>query len=236
MQRHVEPEILDELAVADPKALRSRKDLRRVNGWMGHGRIMAHELRLAARGLHPPRPARIIEIGAGDGHFSLTVGCRLCRDWPSVRATLLDKQDLVSPGTRLAFERLGWQAEPLITDVFDWLGQPTAQGWDVMVANLFLHHFSAAQLAELLHSAAQRTRVFLALEPRRSAWSLTFSRCLWIIGCNAVTRHDAPISVRAGLADRELSRLWPVAQGWSVLERPVGLFSHLFVAHQFQTS
>src|SRR5436190_16442240 len=49
MQRHVEPELLDELPANDPRALRSRKDLERVNAWMGHSRIMARQLRWATR-------------------------------------------------------------------------------------------------------------------------------------------------------------------------------------------
>jgi hypothetical protein len=101
-----------------------------------------------------------------------------------------------------------------------------------MVANLFLHHFSAAQLVELLGGAARRARVFVALEPRRSGWALAVSRMIWLIGCNDVTRHDAPVSVRAGFAGRELSRLWPADAGWSLVERRAGPFSHLFVAQR----
>jgi hypothetical protein len=47
-----------------------------------------------------------------------------------------------------------------------------------------------------------------------------------------VTRHDAVLSVRAGFAGRELSALWPSADGWKLEERRAGLFSHLFVAHR----
>jgi hypothetical protein len=51
-----------------------------------------------------------------------------------------------------------------------------------------------------------------------------------LIGCNAVTRHDAAASVRAGFAGRELSALWPARPGWRLREGRAGLFSHLFVA------
>jgi hypothetical protein len=64
-------------------------------------------------------------------------------------------------------------------------------------------------------------------DPRRSARSLLFSRLLWVIGCNQVTRHDAVVSIRAGF---ELSRLWPADQSWTLQENPAGWFSHLFVA------
>jgi hypothetical protein len=73
---------------------------------------------------------------------------------------------------------------------------------------------------------------FVAVEPRRSARGLLFSRLLGFIGCNRVTRHDAPISVRAGFAGQELSQLWPTGRDWSLQERPAGWFSHLFVAQR----
>ena len=101
-----------------------------------------------------------------------------------------------------------------------------------MLANLFLHHFSEAQLAGMLAAAASQVRVFLALEPRRSGRSLLFSRLLWLIGCNRVTRYDAPVSVRAGFAGNDLSQLWPAGEGWALRERPVGSFSHLFIAQR----
>ena len=73
---------------------------------------------------------------------------------------------------------------------------------------------------------------FIALEPRRSSWSFALSRQLWAIGCNRVTRHDAPVSVRAGFSGNELSRLWPQNGKWRLQERPAGWFSHLFLARR----
>jgi hypothetical protein len=107
-----------------------------------------------------------------------------------------------------------------------------ASALEVVVANLFLHHFQDVRLAELLSAVASRTRVFVAIEPRRAPWPLITCRWLWAIGCNSVTRHDAAISVRAGFSGRELSALWPADPGWELTERPTGLFSHLFVARR----
>jgi len=59
-----------------------------------------------------------------------------------------------------------------------------------------------------------------------------FSRAVGLIGCNRVTRHDAPASVRAGFTGRELSQLWPEPESWLLEERAAGPFSHLFVAQR----
>lgn len=115
-----------------------------------------------------------------------------------------------------------------MTDVFDW-PQTSAT---VVVTNLFLHHFEAEQLAALLRLISTRAKLFIALEPRRSRWPLFCSRLLWAIGCNAVTRHDAAVSVHAGFSGRELSALWPAKSKWQLEEKSVGAFSHLFIARK----
>jgi len=232
MKRRIEPELLDELAPENPQAMGSRKDLQRINAWMGNDATMARALRAAFPG---QGPGRVTELGAGDGEIMLRVGRRLCRAWQGATVALLDRQNIVRPETRNRFAALGWLLETVTADVFDWVHRPAQGASQALVANLFLHHFSETQLAELLREAAKRAQVFAAVEPRRSLWGLTFSRLLWLIGCNRVTRHDAVISVRAGFVGRELSQLWPADGRWLLKERPAGLFSHLFVAQRIES-
>ena len=47
MKRIIEPELLDTLPPDDPRAVRSRRDLRRVNAWMRNHAIMARALQTA---------------------------------------------------------------------------------------------------------------------------------------------------------------------------------------------
>jgi len=173
-------------------------------------------------------PRQITELGAGDGNFLLSVAQRILRRWSDVKITLLDRQANVSVETLGAFANLGWQAEAIVTDVFAW---PQTAG-DIVVANLFLHHFEDAQLTELLHLVSLRAKLFIAVEPRRASWPLLCSRLLGAIGCNDVTRHDAVVSVRAGFSGSELSWLWPDKNNWQLTEQSAGPFSHLFMARK----
>ena len=229
MQRCVRPEWLDDLPPADARAVRSRRDLRKVNAWMGNCGTMARALRSSCNG---PTSRRLVELGAGDGRFLLRVARLLPTDWQGTRAVLLDRLKVASQETWRSFEALGWHAEILQAEALDWLARQSAPACEVMVSNLFLHHFSEAQLAGLLRATARQARVFIAVEPRRSGLSLLFSRLLWLIGCNQVTRYDAPLSVRAGFTGNELSRLWPAGEDWTLQERPAGWFSHLFIAQR----
>jgi hypothetical protein len=227
ISRRIETEWLDHLAPDDPRAQHSRRDLQRINAMMGNASIVRREI---GRALHGQSPGTIAEIGAGDGAFMLCVAGRRSTHWKNVQVLLVDGHAAVRNETLLRFESVGWKAEPIMADAAAWLDEPAGRVFDVMVANLVLHHFDTAALTTLLALAAKRTRLFVACEPRRNRFALAASHLLGLVGCNDVTRHDAVISVRAGFAGRELSALWPGSGDWELREGGRGLFGHCFVA------
>jgi Methyltransferase domain len=229
LPRRVEPEWLDELPQADPRAVWSRRDLKRINGWMLQARIMT---RLLVAALDGRTLRNLIELGAGDGTFMLALAKRLAPRWPNVQVTLVDRQNIVTERTRHAFHNLGWQAETISRDVFDFLRGAAPGCADMVLANLFLHHFERDSLAKLLGETARLADAFAACEPWRAGSGLIGSRLLWAIGCNGVTRHDALVSVRAGFRGRELSELWPSDDDWRLQEGAALPFTHCFLARR----
>jgi hypothetical protein len=77
--RSLEPEWLDDLPPEDPRAVRSRADLRRVNAIMGNARIIAREL---------GRATRVADLGGGDGSLMRAVESRLKRE---LEVTIVDR-------------------------------------------------------------------------------------------------------------------------------------------------
>ena len=227
MRRAIQPEILDRLPAADPRAIQSRRDLQKVNAFMGHVGVVT-------RALDTSRsfPRLVVELGAGDGSMLLKVAKRLGRPQTRVRAVLVDFNPSVSDRTTAEFRALGWDVETQKSDVFDWLLRADVERADLTIANLFLHHFRDPDLSTMLAAVSRQTNRFIACEPRRSNTSLAGTSLLVLIGCNSVTRHDAKISVRAGFHDHELSALWPNEQGWRITESSAGLFSHYFEANR----
>jgi hypothetical protein len=229
MHRIVEPEWLDELPPNAPQAVGSRRDLRRLNAWMGNVGSVARAL-TAGNGV--VRLRRLTELGAGDGHFLLKLARRLGPDWSGTKALLLDRQPQVTNQTLAGFRALHWQPETVTCDVLEWCNRAEPANSAVLLANLFLHHFNAQFLSVLLQTVETRADYFVALEPRRSKFALVFSNLVGVIGCNAVTRHDAPVSVRAGFNGQELTQFWPNQHRWSISERPAWPFGHLFIARR----
>lgn len=216
------PEILDHLAPDDPRALRSRRDLARINLVMRQAAIMAKAL----SGF--PAPKLLADLGGGDGRFLLSVARRLAKHWPGVKVLILDQQSIVNAQTRSQFAALGWDCQVLQGDIFQTLPQIAP---DIVTANLFLHHLDDATLARLLALVATRASGFAACEPRRSRFALFASHLVFALGANDVTRHDAVASVRAGFRASELSNLWPQNHGWQLGEHGCFPFTHVFQAH-----
>ena len=214
------PELLDLLPADDPRAMRSRRDLARINVVMMQHHIMAKSL----AGL--PCPRLLADLGGGDGRFLLGMARRL-KQWRGVKAVILDRQAIVSRETRDAFQVLGWSCEVMQGDIFETLPQLSP---DIVTANLFLHHLEERALGRLLALVASRAAGFVTSEPRRSAIAVFGARLVFMLGANDVSRHDALASVRAGFAGQELSSLWPRSPAWKIEERGVFPFTHRFVA------
>ncbi len=234
--RRLSPERLDHLAPADPQAIRSRADLRRINRLIGSvglitQALQAHAIRMPSGQDH--RPQRIIELGAGDGSLMLRLAKKFVQQWPGAHLTLLDRQNVISASTLDEFDRLGWTVDVLCRDVNEWIAASVRERWDMAIANLFVHHFDSPTISALFAVLGERSNLFMACEPRRSRLPLLASRLVFLAGANAVTREDAVLSVRAGFSGEELSALWPrSASRWVLQEGPAGLFSHTFVAYR----
>jgi hypothetical protein len=224
--RDVQPEWLDQLPAHDPRVAQSRRDLGRLNGLMLQVGIMA---RVLTRHHTGPPPRTLLDLGGGDGIFALRLARRLAPRWPGVTVTLVDRHDVVTDTTRAEFARHGWNIRTIAADVFSYLEQEPPDSHDIAAANLFLHHFAPETLGALLRRVARLVPCFVACEPRRGSFALNASRLVGLVGCSAVTRHDAVVSVRAGFTGRELSAAWPPGS-WRLREHAAGLFTHCFAA------
>jgi hypothetical protein len=198
--RIVTPEILDTLDAGHPEARRSRRDLRRLEWFLGGSRWIARAAlehrRDAGRG--------IVELGAGGGEL-----CgKLAASMPECPVTGLDYAGRPS-GLNSAVQ---WRSG----DFFQTL---PGSGGGLAAGNLILHHLSDEAL-RLLGAMLAGFRALLFSEPLRASWPLGLSRLAHpFVG--KVTRHDMPASIRAGFRPGELAGLLGLEQSsWRVEEVP----------------
>ena len=197
LSRVIVPEILDSLPPDDPRAIRSRRDLRWIDCYLGNSRWIVRELKSRISG-----PARIMEIGAGGGWLCESVHAAL----PASRLTGLD---LVPrpPGLPSAID---WKCG----DFFQTLGDTDAE---VCIGSLILHHFTDPALREL-GECLQSFRQVVFCEPLRARLPLFLSK-LSNPFLGEVTRHDMPVSIRAGFRQGELPGLFGLdSKKWHIRE------------------
>jgi hypothetical protein len=191
--RVVEPEWLDSLPHDHPDARGNRRDIRRINHLQGNFAWMAGQVRR-----HVRAGMRLLEVGAGAGDL----GARLRSILPA---------GCVYAGLDLAPRPEHWPGDwPWLRE--DLAGFDAYDGYDVILANLILHQFEDPVLARIGRRwrRAGVTRV-LARETVRSPVQERLVPLGRLLGMNAVSRHDAAVSVRAGFRGHELPRLLGLA-------------------------
>lgn len=184
MHRTLVPEILDSLDASDPDAMRSRRDLRRLDWLLGGSRWIVREL--ARRSVNPA--SAIYELGAGEGALCE----RLAGTFRQAHVTGLDLQ----PRPAGLPETVAWVAG-------DFFGSPALGGADVVVGSLILHHFHDEDLRRL-GAGFSRARTLVFSEPWRDEGVLSRA-ALALPFVGKVTRHDMLASIRAGFRRGEIA-------------------------------
>lgn len=199
-RRVVEPEILDGLDPSSREARRNRRDLRRLNALMGNFGWFAQRLREAF-----PRGGRFLEIGAGDGGL----GRFLKRSLPG---TVVEGLDLWPRPAEWPAD-WGWHRENVVTfDRYD--------AYDAVLCNLILHQFEDPVLVEIGGRILRAGVPMFVVEPCRKVFPYLAIRLTFpFVG--SVTRHDAPVSIRAGFRRGEVGRILGIPDGIET-ESPLG--------------
>lgn len=187
MMRKLTPELLDHLPHDDPGALRSRRDLRRINRFMGNEGWITSVI--------PKHANHITEIGAGDGHLIFDVA----QQRPDAEITAYD----LAPRPTHLPHSVNWIQGDLFSQT------PPSHG-GTLIANLFLHHFTDTQL----HEFGEWMRNFQTIiinEPLRARLPMLLGKIAAPFA-HPITRHDMRVSIEAGFAPGELAKILELAK------------------------
>ncbi|MFN9821318.1 MAG: methyltransferase [Akkermansiaceae bacterium] len=176
--RKLTPELLDNLPHDDPGARRSRKDLLRINGFMGNEAwIMSHL---------NSETSSISELGAGEGILL----SRIHKKYPGLTIHGYD----LGPKPLGLSESIQWHQG-------DFLESPLAQTGGILIANLILHHFTDTQLIALAEKIKEFDQIIIN-EPLRGRIPAFLAK-LATPFIHPITRHDMRDSIEAVIIQNE---------------------------------
>lgn len=201
MRRITTAELLDDDLGTPAEVSLSLDDLWRINRCLGGVSTNMRMLRrvLARTGVGSPR---ILEIGAGDSRLAGRIRQKLLKLGIRTEYFVLDRRlsHLAKGGAE------GGGMLPVVADGF---ALPFAEGtFDVVMCNLFFHHFSGEKAREFLRNlAGVAKRAVIVNDLERHILPYLFIKIARPFARSRLTRHDAPASVRQAYTRRELAEL-----------------------------
>ncbi|MGH9328179.1 MAG: methyltransferase domain-containing protein [Terriglobia bacterium] len=202
MQRIVSREILDDdLDLAPQEIGKVLDDIWRINRWFG-GVTGAFQLlkRICDRtGLSA---VRILDVGAGDGRLASRLRRKMDKEGIRAEFVIVDRN----------FSHLVSRCPPSAAPagvVADALELPFGEGsFDVVMSNLFLHHFSGEPARRLLRALAATAKHAVLMNDLDRRWlAYLFIRHFPFIARSRVSRLDGGASVRQAYTPEEMAML-----------------------------
>lgn len=197
-RRATDPEMLDE-GVPDEEALRSLADIRFVNRWLGNRGRLARTV--APYLLASPRP-RLLDVGCG----SADIPAHLLRTSP---------RPLVAVGVDIKLLHLEAAPQAVRRVRADVRALPfPPRSFDVVLASLFLHHFPAPELADVLRGLFALARGALIVNDlRRARVPYAFGKAAFpLLFRSRVSVNDGLLSIRRGFTAAELASAFAEAR------------------------
>ncbi len=201
MRRTTSQELLDDDLGSAAEIERSLDDLWRINRYLGGVETNLHLLErfFKRAGAHP---VRVLDVGSGDARLAAHLQAELLRRNIQAQFFVLDRRMTHLGNGRPAAAGL----LPVTADVF---ALPFAKAsFDIVMCNLFLHHFSGERAQELLRSMAAVAREAVMINDlERHVLPYLFIRLALPFARSRLTRHDGPASVRQAYTRRELEKM-----------------------------
>jgi ubiquinone/menaquinone biosynthesis C-methylase UbiE len=203
-------ELMDDLACKGEVVEQTLRELEVINRWLGGNAVTIQGVRQLLQLRNPQTLTVVADIGCGSGDMAIRIA-----EWARRKNWKVEVIGVDANPNIIQFALSQPRPRPGVSfKVINVLDNEFSQlKFDVVVATLFMHHFTREQLVELFRTMKRQTttgfvvndihRHFLAYHSIRLLTSL-FSR-------SAMVQYDAPLSVRRAFARKDLEEILRLA-------------------------
>jgi 2-polyprenyl-3-methyl-5-hydroxy-6-metoxy-1,4-benzoquinol methylase len=196
---------MDDLTLSGEELRRNLDELEVINHWLGGHKVVLDALdKLVAR--QQNQPLRIADIGCGGGDTLKSIARWARRRQIAVELTGVDANDFMVQYARhrcAAFPEIEVEQQDVFSEEF------SCQPYDIVVCSLFCHHFTNAQLVQMLRQLYSQSRLAVIVNDLHRHW-LAYYSIKYITAAfsrSHLVKNDAPLSVWRAFRRQELQQL-----------------------------
>jgi 2-polyprenyl-3-methyl-5-hydroxy-6-metoxy-1,4-benzoquinol methylase len=204
------PELMDDLACHGQVVDQTLRELEIINRWLGGNAVTIQGVKYLLQFRKPHQRTVIADIGCGSGDMAIRIA-----EWSrqinrNVDVIGVDANPNIvryAQGHAGATSGVSFQVINVLDSAF------AQMKFDIVVATLFIHHFTREQLVDLFRILKrQSTTGFVVNDIHRHFLAYHSIRFLTMIfSRSAMVRYDAPLSVRRAFKRAELEEILQLA-------------------------
>lgn len=203
-------EIMDDLQCAGEVVHQTLRELDVINRLLGGNAVTVQGLHRLLKLVPAPESLHVADLGCGSGEMLRLLSTRLTKKYPGARFTGIDANPHI---VAYAQQHVAGESDIHIAQADILSATFRQQSFDVILATLFLHHFSSEQLVEIFSNLHRQARVGIVVNDLHrhplAYYSIKFLTRLF--SRSTMVQYDAPLSVARGFSRAELEAILKAA-------------------------
>jgi len=215
-ERNMQAEQMDDFSVQGDLLTETLDQLAQINKWLGGNLVTINGLKKILKGHPLDKPLTIIDMGCGNGDLLRQVAELGRKEGYTFSLVGIDANEhTVAYARKLSedYKELSFQHQDVFSTEFQKLE------FDLVLATLFLHHFSEDEIVSLLQSILRKTTVGIVVNDlHRNALAYRLFQILGLFIKNPMTREDGLISICKAFKKDDLERMSKKINAKSTME------------------
>lgn len=196
-------EIMDDLNCSGEVVNQTLKELDIINQLLGGNRVTLQGLQVLLKECGVNCSMHIADLGCGSGEMLKIVARNFRKTNPQSTFVGIDaNSNIVQYAQRHVFDfsEISIGSEDILSDDF------SVRKFDIILATLFFHHFSSAQLTRIFKKLRQQANIGIVINDLHRHWLAYYSIKFLTkyFSRSSMVKYDAPLSVLRGFRKNEL--------------------------------
>ena len=216
MKRNFDPsvlELMDRPQPVSPELERDLERLRQLNRWFGSYRLVSTFVR---RWIVSGVQMRVVDLATGSGDIPRLIVDHARRIGAQIEIDAVDQQPAtldIARSLSTGYPEISYHA----ANILEW---DCAQGYDIALCSLVLHHFSDDDAVKLLRRCRELSKRFVLVSDLRRGFLLKAGVYMLtaLIFREPMTRFDARLSAQRAFSFGEMREL-AIQAGWKRFSR-----------------